>query len=898
MIRKDGNWMFKRLRNHKAIMIVVLILLLFVTACSSRTEEDLNFDQGELNLTVNIASTSKQTELDKMVVELVNQSDSSDTYSDSQDISVRDDQASFNFSNLKVDATYKIEAVIKDINGDKVYQGSGAKMISDSPTNTSIEVNPISAFEEITLHFKPSDSNVTPHVHTWYETDQLYKPTGEWNNQSAMSVEHDGWYQITINSSQLSNYQKGTDFGVIVTDGSENKLTGSADTFVSDFGEYWWDGSDWTTENLSGPAKPKITVTPNGGAYIGDQTISIEINSDSTITSISCQFAGQTIDLSSGAANITLSNYIADGNNGDLIISATNDVGTREPTITFSRNDNPPAPDKFTWNNASVYFVLTDRFYNGDTSNDNSYGRRKNPTGGSAATFHGGDIEGLTQKLESGYFEKLGVNAIWITAPYEQIHGFVGGGYENDEANLAHYGYHGYYALDYTKMDKNMGTVAEFRNFVNTAHEQGIRIVMDVVMNHFGYENIVDAAQYGYGATGMSVSEAKNWEPSDGNWDKVNDQYNGNWDDWLSSDWVRKDKYNNTVGGTLKKCLAGLPDIKTEVTTDQGLPPILQTKWSQAGSEADKWIVPEAQDLRQDLGVPPAGYLKKWITAWIEEFGIDGFRVDTAKHVGKERWGELKAEAISALEDWRANNPNAPGASWDEQFWMVGEVYGHGVGKSDYFADNNGDGINDFDSVINFNFPKDGDLSNIDSVWEDYANQLNSDSEFNVLSYISSHDTSLGALGNKINAGTTFLLSPGGVQLFYGDEVDRQPAPNAYDHKTRSDYPWSNQDQAVLEHWQKLGQFRENHPAVGAGQQKDLGNNTYGRTWDGNSDGLIDDKIVIKINGSGISTVNVNGIFANGVTVRNAYTGKTATVNNGEVEFEFNNQVILIEKVE
>ncbi|MBQ2474482.1 MAG: alpha-amylase, partial [Ruminococcus sp.] len=111
--------------------------------------------------------------------------------------------------------------------------------------------------------------------------------------------------------------------------------------------------------------------------------------------------------------------------------------------------------DDFTWDNANVYFLLTDRFYNGDTSNDHSYGRtldaNGNPLSGwntAPCTFHGGDFAGITQKINEGYFDNMGVNAIWISAPYEQIHGFVDSGGESQPAHFAHYSYHGYYVLD------------------------------------------------------------------------------------------------------------------------------------------------------------------------------------------------------------------------------------------------------------------------------------------------------------------------------------------------------------------------------------------------------------------------------------------------------------------
>ena len=82
-----------------------------------------------------------------------------------------------------------------------------------------------------------------------------------------------------------------------------------------------------------------------------------------------------------------------------------------------------PAP--FSWDQASVYFLLTDRFHNGDPANDHSFGRQKDGQD-EVATWHGGDFKGLTEKLD--YIKQLGINAIWITPMVEQVHGFIGGG--------------------------------------------------------------------------------------------------------------------------------------------------------------------------------------------------------------------------------------------------------------------------------------------------------------------------------------------------------------------------------------------------------------------------------------------------------------------------------------
>ena len=158
----------------------------------------------------------------------------------------------------------------------------------------------------------------------------------------------------------------------------------------------------------------------------------------------------------------------------------------------------------FSWDNASVYFLLTDRFNNGNTSNDHSYNRGLNEDGSvtdkmksDAAMFRGGDFAGVTQKITEGYFDKLGVTALWISAPYEQILGYCCGG--GGKMAIPHYAYHGYYAGDYSNFDKNFGTEEEFKTMVQAAHEKGIRIVLDVVMNHPGYNTMYDMNELGFG---------------------------------------------------------------------------------------------------------------------------------------------------------------------------------------------------------------------------------------------------------------------------------------------------------------------------------------------------------------------------------------------------------------
>lgn len=136
----------------------------------------------------------------------------------------------------------------------------------------------------------------------------------------------------------------------------------------------------------------------------------------------------------------------------------------------------------FDWDEAVIYFAVTDRFFDGDAENNNAYGvgdYNIGEKGGSS--YHGGDFAGLNQKLD--YLKDLGVNTIWITPIVENIT-------ENQHDNktdTATYGYHGYWASDFTKLNKHLGTEQQFKALLDAAHSKGMKIMVDVVLNHAGY---------------------------------------------------------------------------------------------------------------------------------------------------------------------------------------------------------------------------------------------------------------------------------------------------------------------------------------------------------------------------------------------------------------------------
>lgn len=556
----------------------------------------------------------------------------------------------------------------------------------------------------------------------------------------------------------------------------------------------------------------------------------------------------------------------------------------------------------FSWDNATVYFALTDRFLDGDKSNNHSYGRELDENGNEnsdyknqPATFHGGDIVGITKKINEGYFDDLGVNAIWITSPFEKIHGYIGGD------KFRHYAYHGYYNFDYTSIDANVGTKEQFSEFVDTAHKHGIRVVLDIVLNHPGYVSLKDMDEYGFGKL---KADWKNYYYGDSMhaMSKEDQKYmditdKEAWAKWWGSQWVRaSQKYSgydgSTSGNDKTICLSGLPDFKNETTYDPGIPEIWKTKWTQEGRYEEEKNSLQKYFKENDKSPTVANYLIKEISDWVRLYGIDGFRCDTAKHVEEDKWKDLKEQCSKALKEWKKANPDKK--LDDAAFWMTGEVWGQQVGRTSYYD-------NGFDSLINFGFQMDAaNLNNINSTYESYAKKLSSGKKFNILSYISSHDTTLYNREDLINGGTALLLVPGGAQIFYGDETAR---PIKYedcsykDQQTRGDMNWESINKEVLKHWQILGRFRRAHLAIGAGEHKKINDSPYIFSRVYNND-EINDKVICVIGAKEETNIDVSSIFEDGAIVRDAYTGNTAKVKNGKVVFKpHKNGVILIEEV-
>lgn len=518
----------------------------------------------------------------------------------------------------------------------------------------------------------------------------------------------------------------------------------------------------------------------------------------------------------------------------------------------------------FVWEAASVYFLLTDRFNNGDATNDLNFNRNK--TAGKLRGFEGGDIIGISKKIDEGYFDKLGINAIWFTPIVEQIHDAV------DEGTGLSYGFHGYWARDWTALDPNFGTQKDLAALVQKAHAHGIRIIMDGVINH----------------TGPVTAEDTIWP----------------------SDWVRTGPqcdYKSFETTTVCTLVKNLPDIKTESSQEVALPAFLIEKWKKEGRYEKEVASLDAFFKRTGYPRTPKNYIIKWLTDYIADYGIDGYRADTVKHTNESVWADFKTQCDYAFATWKKNNPTK--VLDNNPFYTIAEVYNYNISSGQYF--DFGDKKvnyyeNGFNNMINFEFKWDA-KKDYEYLFSKYSKILNGElKNYSVLNYLSSHDDGGpfdAARTNNKETATKLLLTPGLAQIYYGDESARSliVAGTQGDATLRSFMNWEDiksnpETQKALLHWQKLGQFRKNHPAIGAGIHQKISSQPYvfSRTYTTNT---YTDQVVIGLDlPIGKKELSVGTIFTNGTKVKDAFSGKETTVVNGKVSIDSEFDIVLLEK--
>jgi len=279
-----------------------------------------------------------------------------------------------------------------------------------------------------------------------------------------------------------------------------------------------------------------------------------------------------------------------------------------------------------------VYFVLPDRFDNGDLSNDSggiAGGRLQNgldPT--SKGFYHGGDLKGILNRLD--YIQGLGATALWVGPIFKNkpVQGAPG----QESA-----GYHGYWITDFTRVDPHFGTNADFKALVDAAHRRGMKVYMDIVVNHTAdviqyaecptsscrYRSIAD---YPYTRQGGVLNAPIN-EGFAG--DDAAHQTTSNFAKLTTPNWA----YTPTI-----------PRAELHIKVPEWLNnPIYYHNRGDStfrGENSSYGDFVGLDDLFTEHPRVVSGFIEIY-GKWIDDFGIDGFRIDTAKHVNPEFWQQF-----------------------------------------------------------------------------------------------------------------------------------------------------------------------------------------------------------------------------------------------------------------
>jgi len=448
------------------------------------------------------------------------------------------------------------------------------------------------------------------------------------------------------------------------------------------------------------------------------------------------------------------------------------------------------------WDEAILYFVILDRFADGDRGND----RDVRP--GGKGTFHGGDLVGLTAQLDD--IADLGATALWITPVVRNIPGFVTG------AGFPDWAYHGYWADDFTRTDPRFGSEDELRALVDAAHERGMAVLLDVVYNHAGYGShyLTDPATRG---------------------------------------WLRSEDAGTCGHDDLTTCVAGLPDFRTEL--------------------------PQVADFLMDAHLARAA-----------RTGLDGFRLDTVKHVSHEFWRRHRERVRAELGD---------------DFFLLGEVWGGDAEVLDpWFAGDELDAGFDFSfsgSVLAFLQGRGRTVA-----FERYLeSRQDVRTGYLLAHFLSSHDipTALSLLDGDLErfrlAAVLQLTVRGIPVVYYGEEVGRYGGPWP---ENRSDMPWGERnvlpgkglprDEALRADYRRLIAVRRAHPALWRGDHTGL-------STDGDllvflrHDAASDDAVVVAINrgdAEASARLSVPAAWAGVTAVRDAWHGGSVAVAAGAVE--------------
>ena len=456
------------------------------------------------------------------------------------------------------------------------------------------------------------------------------------------------------------------------------------------------------------------------------------------------------------------------------------------------------------WADEVLYFVLVDRFADGDPGN-NAGVDRSNPGG-----WHGGDLKGLTQQLDE--LKDLGITAIWVNPlQLQQKRGMPA--QAKGLPDFTHEGFHGYWMHDFEALDPHFGSEADLKNFVDAAHRRGIKVLLDIVVNHAGYSSSYSARKTAGGESWLRVGEG------------------------------------NCEIDAIKCAVGGLPDFKTEIA-----------------------------EVRDHLFAANIALAKR--------SGVDGFRIDTYKHVASDVWAEHRKRTRAEL---------------GSNFFLLAEYWGGTAQSLDGFFERD-----EVDSGFDFGF-KGGCESWVMGrgrtvAYGAYLRSRHAVRKDYVLAhYLSSHDEPM-MLGNLAGDRDKFrvcaalqMASLGMPVIYYGEEVARGG------HEwplNRNDMPWGNRDiqpgkgvardEGMRAYYKALIKLRAEHPALRRGDYTLLTQPQDAALAFARRDAASGDQVLVFANREDapvkLDLVLPAGLVSAGLT--DGFTGQAVALAEGRLQFE------------
>ena len=467
----------------------------------------------------------------------------------------------------------------------------------------------------------------------------------------------------------------------------------------------------------------------------------------------------------------------------------------------------------------NFYFVLTDRFWDGDESNNEGGLTGDSLTTGYDPTnkgfYHGGDIQGIIDNLD--YIESLGTTAIWLTPSFtnQAVQG------EGDDASA---GYHGYWITDFTSIDPHLGGNDALAELRDALHERGMKLYLDIITNHTADLIEYEENEYSYVDTATSP-----YLDADGNVVDISAVAN-------SSDFpqIASSAYTPVRVGDV------IPEALNDVNLyhNRG-----DSTWS--GESVTMGDFVGLDDLMTESPVVEQTFEEVY-TAWMD-FGVDGFRIDTVKHVNFEFWEDFTA----GLDEHAAET--------NSDFFTFGEVYDADATKLSPYSRST-----DMDATLDFafqssalNYAKGYTTSGLSGLFaaDDYYTTSQS-SAYDQPTFLGNHD--MGRIGYLLASGSgseetlqrdelahsLMFLTRGQPVVYYGDEQGYVGVGNGNDKDARQDMFASqvedvvsqvlvdgstfgegdhlDTDSALYQHISELANLRESTPALSDGAQIEL----------------------------------------------------------------------------